>query len=74
MPVFKSSRRVQKSGSSLAMTLPAMFVKANEIDKGTEVNVLFGLKGVLIVFVEEEVLINGIDEIVDYLTKADQDV
>jgi len=51
-----------------------MFVKANEIDKGTEVNVLFGLKGVLIVFVEEEVLINGIDEIVDYLTKADQDV
>ena len=49
MPVFESSRKVQTFGSSLAMTLPAMFVKANEIEKGSVVNVLYGLEGVLIV-------------------------
>jgi len=48
MPVFKSSRKVQTSGSSLAMTLPAMFVKANEIEKGSLVNVYFDLNGVLV--------------------------
>ncbi len=48
MPVFKSSRKVQKSGSSLAMTLPAMFVKANEIEKGSLINVYFDLNGVLV--------------------------
>ena len=49
MPIFESSRKVQTFGSSLAMTLPAMFVKANEIEKGSVVNVLYGLEGVLIV-------------------------
>jgi hypothetical protein len=34
MPVFESSRKVQVFGSSLALTLPAMFVKVNEIEKG----------------------------------------
>ena len=50
MPIFESSRKVQTFGSSLAMTLPAMFVKANEIEKGSVVNVLYGLEGVLIVY------------------------
>ena len=48
MPVFESSRKVQTFGSSLAMTLPAMFVKANEIEKGSVTNVLYGLDGVLV--------------------------
>ena len=48
MPVFKSSRKVQKSGSSLAVTLPAMFVKANEIEKGLLINVYYNLNGVLV--------------------------
>ena len=48
MPVFESSRKVQVFGSSLAMTLPAMFVKVNEIGKGRVVNVLYGLDGVLV--------------------------
>ena len=48
MPVFESSRKVQTSGSSLAMTLPAMFVKANEIEKGSLINVYYNLKGVLV--------------------------
>ena len=48
MPVFKSSRKVQTFGSSLAMTLPAMFVKANEIEKGSVMKVHYGLDGVLV--------------------------
>lgn len=49
MPVFKSSRKVQGFGSSLAVTLPALFVKACEVEKGLELEVLFGLDGVLVV-------------------------
>ena len=48
MPVFESSRKVQVMGSSLAMTLPSMFVKASEIAKGSVVNVVYGLDGVLV--------------------------
>ena len=48
MPVFKSSRKVQTFGSSLAMTLPAMFVKANEIEKGSVLKAHYGLDGVLV--------------------------
>ena len=48
MPVFESSRKVQVMGSSLAMTLPSMFVKASEIEKGSVVNVVYGLDGVLV--------------------------
>ena len=50
MPVFESSRKVQGFGSSLAMTLPAMFVKANEIEKGSILDVVYGLNGVLVLF------------------------
>ncbi len=50
MPVFDSSRKVQTFGSSLAMTLPAMFVKANEIEKGSVLKVLYGFEGVLVLF------------------------
>jgi len=49
MPVFRSVRKVLVSGSSLAMTLPALFVKTNEIKKGQLMNVLFGLDGVIII-------------------------
>ena len=55
MPVFESSRKVQVSGSSLAMTLPALFVKANEIEKGSVLNVLYGLDGVLVLFQCEDI-------------------
>ena len=48
MPVFESSRKVQAFGSSLAMTLPAMFVKANEVEKGSVLRVYYGLDGVLV--------------------------
>ena len=49
MPVFESSRKVQIMGSSMATTLPALFVKANEIEKGSEMNVIYGLDGVLVI-------------------------
>ena len=55
MPVFESSRKVQVLGSSLAMTLPAMFVKVSEIEKGSVINVLYGLDGVLVLFQSEDV-------------------
>ena len=54
MPVFESSRKVLVSGSSLALTLPAMFVKAGEIEKGSVMRVLYDLNGVLIVFQSED--------------------
>jgi antitoxin component of MazEF toxin-antitoxin module len=54
MPVFESSRKVQVLGSSLAMTIPALFVKANEVEKGQEVSVIFGLDGVLVLSSHED--------------------
>ena len=69
MPVFESNRKVQVFGSSLAMTLPAMFVKANEIEKGTKMRVIYDLNGVLIVSKVENsnnilnLLINIVDKL-----------
>ena len=54
MPIFESSRKVQAFGSSLAMTLPALFVKANEVEKGSVGKVYYGLEGVLVVSMVEE--------------------
>ena len=48
--MFESSRKVQIFGSSLAMTLPALFVKANEIEKGSILDVVYGLDGILVLF------------------------
>ena len=55
MPVFESSRKVQVLGSSLAMTLPAMFAKVCEIEKGSVINVLYDLDGVLVLFQCEDI-------------------
>ena len=74
MPVFESSRKVQVFGSSLAMTLPAFFAKANEIEKGSRVNVLYGLDGVLVMFncEDPEKLRACILEILDRLEEKDR--
>ena len=48
MPVFESYRKVQVFGSSLALTLPAFFVKANQVEKGSLMNIHYGLEGVLV--------------------------
>ena len=75
MPVFESSRKVQVSGSSLAMTLPAMFVKANEIEKGCIVNVLYGLEGVLVLsrIEDPEVLMERLMKIIGKLEEKVND-
>ena len=49
MPMFESSRKVQVFGTSLAITLPALFVKIRDIEKGSVMDVFFGLDGVLVV-------------------------
>lgn len=54
MPFFESERKVQVFGSSLALTLPSMFVKANELVKGRVVNVLYDLDGILIFCLEDD--------------------
>ncbi len=52
MPVFKTKRKVQMFGSSLALTIPAMFVKAHELEKGHEIKVFYDFNGVLIASTE----------------------
>ena len=69
MPVFESSRKVQVFGSSLAMTLPAFFVKANEIEKGSVISVHYGLDGVLVISLRKdpEVTVRCLTKILDAL-------
>ena len=71
MSVFESRRKVQVFGSSLALTLPAMFVKANEVEKGHVVKVVYGLDRVLVVSWDDdddpEALIEHLMSIVDRL-------
>ena len=73
MPVFESTRKVQTFGSSLAMTLPSLFVKASEVEKGSVVNVFFSLDGVLVAsWVDDpEVLLERLRRI---LEKLDENV
>ena len=67
MPVFECSRKVQRFGSSMAMTLPSIFVKVNEVKKGSVCNVYYGFEGVLVISVmnEPETLREGLMEIID---------
>jgi hypothetical protein len=72
MPIFESSRKVQNFGSSLALTLPAMFVKANEVEKGAVMRVLYGLDGVLVVSkIDDDIeIINRLSIILEKLNEA----
>ena len=71
MPVFESSRKVQAVGSSLALTLPALFVKANEIEKGELSEVYYNLDGVVVIsFCDDSgKLCESMVEIVESITK-----
>lgn len=79
MPVFESSRKVQLFGSSLALTLPALFVKANEVEKGSMMKVLYGLEGVLVAFQGEgdealrECLLKLLDKYEEVLEKKNNE-
>lgn len=48
MPLFKSSRKVQAFGSSLALTIPAMYARINEIRKGNKIRIFYDLDGTMI--------------------------
>ncbi len=76
MPIIESSRKVQYFGSSLAMTLPAMFVKACEIEKGTRLNVLYGLDGVLILSKCEtaDKIIESLNNLISKLNSANENI
>ena len=78
MPVFESVRKVQVFGSSLAVTLPALFVKACEIEKGSVMNVVYGLNGILVAssVSEPERLMKRLSEIIIKLEEMikDQDL
>jgi antitoxin component of MazEF toxin-antitoxin module len=52
-PTFESSRKVQKCGDSLMITLPAFFAKANGIVKGTRMTVIHELRGPLLIFPQD---------------------
>ena len=73
MPVFESSRKVQVFGSSLAMTLPALFVKASEVEKGSVLSILYGLDGVLVAsWVDEPEDLR--ERLVEIIEKLDENV
>ena len=76
MTVFESSRKVQVFGSSLAMTLPALFVKANEIKKGSVMKVYYGLDGILVISwaEKEENLNKSLRNILKKLEEKNKDV
>ena len=69
MPVIEDSRKVQAFGSSLAITLPSFFVKANEVEKGSELMVVYGLDGVLLVIKADDpsIVEKGLYAILDEL-------
>lgn len=48
LKIFKTTRKVQLFGSSLALTIPAMFAKINDIEKGKRLNLFYDLNGTLI--------------------------
>lgn len=69
MSVYEDSRKVQALGSSLAVTLPAFFVELCGLEPGSEVRVIYGLDGVLVV-VKDDNLLNlreGLLEIIEKL-------
>ena len=46
MPVFTSERKVQRFGSSYAITIPALYVKLNEVKKGSLLNIIYNTDNV----------------------------
>ena len=71
MPFFKTSRKVQRYGSSLALTIPAMYAKINDIEKGKRLNLFYDLNGVLVLAncKNEEELIARLNTFLESLEK-----
>ena len=72
LPIFKSERKVQSLGDSLALTLPSLYTKLNRIDKGEKLNTYFLTEDVLIISnLDEPGLMKGITEFLGKLEKKD---
>ena len=54
MKVFECSRKAQAFGNSLALTLPAMFAKVNEVEKGKILKILYDLNGLMLVSITDD--------------------
>ena len=72
MPLFESKRKAQVFGSSLALTLPSLFAKVHEIEKGSKMKVFFGLDGILVVSCvdDKEVVIESLVKLLDLLDES----
>ena len=69
MPLFESNRKTQSFGSSLAITLPALFAKVHELEKGSKVRLFFDLGGVLVVSCvnDESVVVERLMKLIERL-------
>ncbi len=72
MPIFKSKRKVQSLGDSLAMTLPSLYTKINQINKGENLNIYYFTEDLLIVSnLDESKLEDSISEFLKKLEKKE---
>ena len=72
MPIFRSKRKVQSLGDSLALTLPSLYTKISQIDKGEKLNAYFFTEGLLVISnLDEAELEKSILEFLDKLEKKE---
>lgn len=69
MPMFESIRKVQKFGSSSAMTIPRTFVLVNELKKGEKLKTFHEIGGTLVVTIhtDNKKFIEELESIIDKL-------
>ena len=72
MPIFKTKRKVLSLGDSLALTLPSLYTKINQIDKGENLNTYFITEDLLIISsLDESELEKGILEFLKKIEKKE---
>lgn len=70
MPFIKSKRKVHSLGDSLAMTLPSIYTKMNNIKKGETLEIYYHIEDILLVTnKDQEKVINSITKFLSELKK-----
>ena len=54
VPIFSSKRKVQSLGDSLALTLPSLYTKINEINKGKHLTTYFCTEDIIIISLDDD--------------------
>ena len=54
VPIFSSKRKVQSLGDSLALTLPSLYTKINEINKGKNLTTYFCTEDIIIISQDDD--------------------